>query len=112
MFPEADIERPIALVGGRACLQPGRRDVHPTAGPIISLSSIPALGRECLLELLTQGFNRGTIAARVSVTPSQVLAVAIRVKTGAYGKPGVSGMLWNSRRLSWFPHLYSVADYY
>jgi DNA phosphorothioation-dependent restriction protein DptH len=42
--------------------------------------------RKSVLELLAQGFDRETIAARVGVTLGQVSAVAAHVKMGTYGK--------------------------
>jgi len=40
--------------------------------------------RKAVLELLIQGFDRETIAARVGVTPGQVSAVAAHVKLKTY----------------------------
>jgi hypothetical protein len=42
--------------------------------------------RKVVLELLAQGFDRESIAARVGVTPGQVSAVVAHVKVGTYEK--------------------------
>jgi DNA phosphorothioation-dependent restriction protein DptH len=42
--------------------------------------------RKTVVEMLAQGFDRETVAARVGVTPGQVSAVAAHVKMGTYEK--------------------------
>jgi hypothetical protein len=42
--------------------------------------------RQVVLELLAQGYDRETIAARVGVTLGQVSAVAAHMKMGTYEK--------------------------
>lgn len=49
--------------------------------------------RKAVLELLAQGFDRETVAARVGVTLGQVSAVAAHVKMGTYGKSKVSDIV-------------------
>jgi DNA phosphorothioation-dependent restriction protein DptH len=44
--------------------------------------------RKAILALLTQGFDRETMAAQVGVTPGQVSAVAAHMKMGTYEKHG------------------------
>ncbi len=46
--------------------------------------------RRAVLEMLSQGYDRETVAARVGVTPGQVSAVAAHVRMGTYSLPAVT----------------------